>query len=93
MGTYISGWELYSGMCSRIPFTVENATGSIAYIWDLDAGVDLGSVAAATTQTMRLPAGSRIEFRSGAGGSGSTVTSNPASPITVGAQAVSVHLP
>lgn len=93
MGTYIGGWELYSGMCARVPFTVDNTTGSIAYIRDLDAGVDLGSVAAATTQTMRLPAGSRIEFRDGAGGGGSPVTSNPASPITVGTQAVSVQLP
>jgi prepilin-type N-terminal cleavage/methylation domain-containing protein len=92
MGTYIGGWELYSQMCARVPFTVENTTGSTAYVRDLDGGVDLGSVAAATTQTMRLSAGSRVEFRDGVNGSGNVLNSAPASPITVGNQAVSVQL-
>jgi hypothetical protein len=79
-------------MCARVPFTVENTTGSTAYVRDLDGGVDLGSVAAATTQTMRLSAGSRVEFRDGVNGSGNVLNSAPASPITVGNQAVSVQL-
>lgn len=90
---YLGGNELYSGACEYLSLAVNNHSGSAVYVYDSNQGTDLGSLGAGASGVYNVLSGTRLELRSGSGGGGSLVASNPPTPIALAGRGVTITLP
>lgn len=90
---YLGGNELYSCACEYLSLAVNNHGASVVYVFDTNQGTDLGSLAAGGSGVYTVLSGSRLELRSGAGGGGALVASNPPTPIALAGRGVTITLP
>jgi type II secretory pathway pseudopilin PulG len=90
---YLGGNELYIGLCEYLSLAVNNHSGSLVYVYDANQGSDLGSLSAGSSNVYSVLSGSRLELRSGSGGGGTLVASNPPTPIALAGRGVTITLP
>jgi prepilin-type N-terminal cleavage/methylation domain-containing protein len=90
---YIGGNELSAHACQYLDMAVNNNSGSTVYIYDVNQGSDIASLADGNVNAYNLISGTRIEIRSAAGGGGSIVSSSPPTPIILAGQDATLNLP
>jgi prepilin-type N-terminal cleavage/methylation domain-containing protein len=90
---YLGGNELYSSLCEYLSLAVNNHSGSLVYVYDVNQGSDLGSLTTGNSTVYTVLSGSRLELRSGSGGGGSLVSSNPPTPIALAGRGLTITLP
>jgi len=91
---YLGGNELYSCACEYLSLAVNNnPSGPVVYVYDVNQDLDLGSLAAGGSAVYTVLSGTRLELRSGPGGGGSPVASNPPTPIALAGRGVTITLP
>lgn len=93
IAAYISTNELYAHLCEFLDLAVNNNSGATVYVFDVNQGVDLGSVTDGGTALYKVLSGSQIRLLTGAGGGGTTATSEPPTPITLAGQSATLNLP
>jgi prepilin-type N-terminal cleavage/methylation domain-containing protein len=93
LAAYLGGNELYNAICEYLSLAVNNHSGSVVYVHDPGQGFDLGSLAAGGSSVYTVLSGSRLELRSGSGGSGALVASTPPTPIALAGRGVTITLP
>jgi hypothetical protein len=90
---YLGGNELYSCACEYLSLAVNNnPSGPVVYVYDVNQNLDLGSLAAGGSAVYTVLSGTRLELRSGPGGGGSLVASNPPTPIALAGRGLTITL-
>jgi len=90
---YLGGNELYSSICEYLTLAVNNHSAATVYVYETTQGTDLGNLAAGNSSVYTVLSGSRMELRSGSGGGGNVVASNPPTPIALAGRGVTITLP
>jgi prepilin-type N-terminal cleavage/methylation domain-containing protein len=90
---YIGGNELAAHVCQYLDMAVNNNSGATVYIYDVNQGSDIASLADGNVNAYNIISGTRIEIRSAAGGGGSIVSSSPPTPIILAGQDATLNLP
>jgi prepilin-type N-terminal cleavage/methylation domain-containing protein len=93
LALYITGNELYGFVCEFLSVAVNNHSGSTVYVHDANRGVDLGSLTGSASNVYEVVSGIRLELRSGPGGGGAIVNSNPPTPIALAGRGLTITLP
>jgi prepilin-type N-terminal cleavage/methylation domain-containing protein len=90
---YISAHELSADLCEYLSLAVNNNSGGMVHLYDVNRGNDIGSVSNGASSVFDIISGSRLELRSSAGGAGSIVASTPATPIALAGRGATLNLP
>lgn len=93
LAVYISANELSAELCEYLALAVNNNGGSAVHLYDVNQGVDIGSIASSASGLFDIASGSRVELRSSAAGGGSIVASTPPTPITLAGRGATLNLP
>ncbi|MGD9331947.1 MAG: prepilin-type N-terminal cleavage/methylation domain-containing protein [Desulfobacterales bacterium] len=93
LAVYIGANELSAELCEYLALAVNNNGGSTVHLYDVNQGVDIGSIANSASGLFDIASGSRVELRSGSGGGGSIVASTPPTPITLAGRGATLNLP
>ena len=90
---YLGGNELYSSLCEYLSLAVNNHSGSVVYVYDVNQGSDLGSLSANSSSVYTVLSGSLLVLCGSSGGCASPVASNPPTPIALAGRGLTITLP
>ena len=93
LAVYISAHELSAELCEYLSLAVNNNSGSMVHLFDVNQGGDIGSVSNGGSSVFNVISGSRLELRSSTGGAGSIVASTPPTPIALAGRGATLNLP
>lgn len=93
MTAYAGGSELYRIVCGDPALSVSNTGGAPVYLYDVDAGQDVATIAAGDIWSQRIYPGTIVELRSAPAGGGAIVSSTPATPLILSGNGRSVAIP
>jgi prepilin-type N-terminal cleavage/methylation domain-containing protein len=91
---YISGYSIYGEMCGDPKLTINNAnsTNSV-YLYNITQSNDIGVIPPGNAISYRIVSGDRIALCASTGGCGTTVTSNPATPLIISGSGIAINVP
>jgi prepilin-type N-terminal cleavage/methylation domain-containing protein len=90
---YIGGNELSAHVCEFLDMAVNNNSGATVYVYDVNQGSDIASLANGNSGAYNIISGTRIEMRTASGGGGTIVSSTPPTPIVLAGRGATVNLP
>ncbi len=90
---YLGGNELYSSLCEYLSLAVNNHSGSVVYVHDVNQGSDLGSLAGGNSAVYTVLSGSLLVLCSSSGGCATPIASNPPTPIALAGRGLTITLP
>jgi prepilin-type N-terminal cleavage/methylation domain-containing protein len=88
--TYIGGYEMSAHVCEYLELAVNNNSGVTVFVYDIDQGINIGSIANGLSDKFNIISGTRIELRDIGG---SNVASSPSTPIILAGQDATIDLP
>lgn len=91
---YISGYSLYGEMCGDPKLTINNAnpTNNV-YLYNITQSNDIGVIPPGNAISYRIVSGENIALCASAGGCGTTVTSNPTTPLIISGSGIAINVP
>lgn len=89
--TYIGANEMSAHMCEYLALAVNNNDPSeTVYVYDINQGVNIGTIPNASSDVYNIISGTRIELRDSGG---SNMPSTPPTPIILSGQGATLNLP
>ncbi len=89
---YISGYEIYSGLCEFLDLAVNNKGSKTIYLYNATQGTDIGSLKPGKSGLYHILSGSKIEIRDKSGGGGNIVDSDPPTPIILSGSGATINV-
>jgi prepilin-type N-terminal cleavage/methylation domain-containing protein len=88
--TYIGGNEMSAYVCEYLDMAVNNNSSTTVFVYDINQGINIGSIPNGSSGVYNIISGTRIELRDAGG---ANVASTPPTPIILAGQGATLNLP
>jgi len=89
---YIGSYELYNAVCEYLSLAINNKTSKTVYVYNVNEGIDIGSLRGGESELYEILSGTRIEIRNMPDGRGHIVNSTPPTPIILSGTGLTIYI-